>query len=97
MADADPELIDVPIIKWSIDPRDWESRNTAQIVAAVLEAAKPNQIILLHDIYETSVQAARELVDSLQEEGYRFLTVEELLEVNGIAPEAGILYCSGDP
>ena len=95
--DADQELIDVPMIKWSIDPRDWESRNTAQIVAAVLEAAKPNQIILLHDIYETSVQAALEIVDSLQEEGYRFLTVEELLEVNGIEPEAGILYCSGDP
>ena len=91
-----PELLQVPMIKWSIDPRDWEKLNTAQVKAAVLENAAPNQIILLHDIYDTSVDAALEIVDTLQGEGYRFVTVQELLEANGIQPEAGVLYCSGD-
>ena len=76
--------------------RDWEKLNTAQVKAAVLENAAPNQIILLHDIYDTSVDAALEIVDTLQGEGYRFVTVQELLEANGIQPEAGVLYCSGD-
>lgn len=67
-----------------------------QVKAAVLENAAPNQIILLHDIYDTSVDAALEIVDTLQGEGYRFVTVQELLEANGIQPEAGVLYCSGD-
>ena len=93
---ADKVLIQTPMIKWSIDPRDWEKLDTAKVTAAVLEAAAPNQIILLHDIYPTSVDAALEIVDTLQAEGYRFVTVEELLEANGIQPEAGVLYCSGD-
>ena len=88
-------LIQTPMIKWSIDPRDWEKRDAAQVTAAVLEAAAPNQIILLHDIYDTSVDAALAIVDALQAEGYRFVTVAELLEANGIQPEAGVLYCSG--
>lgn len=94
---ADRDLIQTPMIKWSIDPRDWEKLDTAQVTAAVLKAAAPNQIILLHDIYPTSVDAALAVVDALQGEGYRFVTVEELLEANGIQPEAGVLYCSGDP
>ena len=93
---ADRDLIQTPMIKWSIDPRDWEKLDTAQVTAAVLKAAAPNQIILLHDIYDTSVDAALEIVDTLQGEGYRFVTVQELLEANGIQPEAGVLYCSGD-
>ena len=93
--EADRVLIQTPMIKWSIDPRDWEKRDAAQVTAAVLEAAAPNQIILLHDIYDTSVDAALAIVDALQAEEYRFVTVAELLEANGIQPEAGVLYCSG--
>lgn len=86
----------VPLIKWSVDPRDWEKRNTAQIVQAVLRDARPNAIILLHDIYPTSVEAALEIVDTLEEEGYWFVTVEELLCLNGITPEAETMYRSGN-
>lgn len=87
--------IQVPMVKWSVDPRDWESRNTDKIVQAVLSAVQPNSIVLLHDIYEPSVQAALQIVDTLQKEGYVFVTVEELLERNGVEPQLGILYCKG--
>ena len=50
--------ITVPMVHWSVDPRDWESRNTDKVVRAVLEAVQPGDIILLHDIYSTSVDAA---------------------------------------
>ena len=95
--EADKALIGVPMIKWSIDPRDWEKLDAAQVTEAVLEHAAPDQIILLHDIYPTSVDAALAIVDALQAEGYCFVTVEELLEASGIRPEAGVLYCSGEP
>lgn len=85
----------VPMVKWSVDPRDWESRNTEKVVQAVLSAAEPNAIVLLHDIYPTSVDAALQVVDALQAEGYRFVTVEELLAANGVTPEAGTLYRTG--
>ena len=86
----------VPMVKWSVDPRDWESRNTAQVVRAVLRDAGPNDIILLHDIYPSSVDAALQIVDALQEEGYWFVTVEELLRLNGITPQPGVMYRSGN-
>ena len=64
--------ISVPMVKWSVDPRDWEKRNTAQVTQAVLRDVRPNSIILLHDIYPTSVEAALQIVDALEEEGYWF-------------------------
>lgn len=85
----------VPLVKWSVDPRDWESRNKEKIVHAVLESVKPGSIILLHDIYRPSVEAALEIVDRLQAEGYWFVTVEELLTLSGIDPQPGVMYRSG--
>lgn len=87
--------ITVPMVKWSVDPRDWESRNAGAAVREILPAAKPNSIILLHDIYPSSVDAALRVVDALQAEGYWFVTVEELLALNGTAPEPGVFYRTG--
>lgn len=84
--------ITVPLVKWSVDPRDWESRDTEKIVNAVLAAVEPGSIILLHDIYPTSVAAALQIIDALQEQGYWFVTVKELLQLSGIQPQAGIMY-----
>ena len=44
-----------------------------------MRQVKPGDIILLHDIYKTSVQAAFIVIDELQRQGYEFVTVEELL------------------
>ena len=93
--EAQKAQIPVPMVQWSVDSRDWESKNTEKIVKTVLAQAKPNSIILMHDIYPTSVEAALKIVDALQKEGYWFVTVEELLRLNGIEPQAGVLYRSG--
>lgn len=89
------KLITVPMVKWSVDPRDWESKNTDKVVQAVLKDVKPNSIILLHDIYDTSVDAALKIVDTLEAQGYCFVTVEELLRLNGVTPEASTMYRTG--
>ena len=95
MDESERKLVAVPMVQWSIDPRDWESRDTEKVVQAVLKAAQPNAIILLHDIYPTSVDAALKIVDALQKEGYLFVTVRELLALNGIQAQPGVLYRSG--
>ena len=89
-------LVGVPVVKWSVDPRDWESRNAPQIIRAVADAAQPGSIVLLHDIYPTSVDAALQLIDALSADGYQFVTVEELLRRNGVTPAPGVSYRSGD-
>ncbi len=83
---------DGPLILWSVDPEDWKDRDTDRIVAAVLDKARDGDIILMHDIYDSSVDAALRIVDALQERGFCFVTVRQLMELRGTAPEAGVKY-----
>ncbi len=66
-------------VMWTIDPLDWCSDNVSCIVQKVTSKAKENSIILMHDEYKSTVTAALQIVDALQEEGYEFVTVDELL------------------
>ena len=66
-------------VKWNIDPLDWCTKSTGEIVRKVVTQAEENGIILLHDCYGTSVEAGLQIIDTLQEEGYRFVTVDELI------------------
>ena len=72
------ELNMFPVL-WTIDPLDWSSSNVAGIVKKVEDQAKENAIILMHDEYDTTVTAALQIVDGLKEQGYEFVTVDELL------------------
>ena len=72
------ELNMIPVL-WTIDPLDWCSSNVRCITDRVVEKAGENEIILMHDYYDTSVTAALRVVDELLEEGYTFVTVEEIL------------------
>lgn len=64
---------------WTVDSLDWKLKDTDKIVRRVEKNVKEGDIILMHDIFSTSVEAALQLVDRLQAEGYVFVTVDELL------------------
>ena len=66
-------------VLWTIDPLDWKTENADQIVEKVMSEAKENAIILLHDRYEASVEAALRSVDLLKEQGYTFVTADKLV------------------
>lgn len=66
-------------VLWDIDPLDWKTSNSAAVVKRVVTKCQENDIILLHDAYESSVAAALEIIDTLQEQGYEFVTVDELI------------------
>ena len=81
------KLIKTPMIYWSVDPQDWKLLDKGKVVDAVLAAVQPGDIILLHDFYSTSVDAALEIIDRLQADGYAFVTVEELFRIQGVEPQ----------
>lgn len=81
-----------PIVLWSIDPEDWRYRDTQRVAEHVISHAEDGAVILLHDIFSTSVEAALQVVDRLQAEGYRFVTVDELFTLRGIELERGEVY-----
>lgn len=85
---------DGPLILWSVDPEDWKYQDADRIVDCVTRQVEDGDIILMHDIYDTSVDAALRIVDELMDRGYCFVTVEQLMDLRGVQPENGALYTS---
>ena len=56
--------------------------NVDAIVNNVLSAVKDGDIVLMHDLYENTLEAFCILADKLKAQGYGFVTVSELLELN---------------
>lgn len=82
----------VPIVTWSLDTRDWESRNKDKVIEMVINNIKEGDIILFHDLYESTRDAVKELMPLLKEQGYQAVSVGELFKSKGIALEAGTSY-----
>ena len=84
----------IPVAYWSVDTRDWESRNKDAIlnVAFGKNGIKDGSIVLMHDIYKTTVEAAKEMVLRLKAEGYTFVTTSELIEARRGGIVAGKQY-----
>lgn len=72
------QVMMIPVF-WTLDTLDWKVKNTDRIVREVLEDVEENDVILMHDSYRTTVEAALRIVDELQKEGYEFVTADELI------------------
>ncbi|MBO4459443.1 MAG: polysaccharide deacetylase family protein [Clostridiales bacterium] len=70
-------------IGWSIDPGDWRLRDPLKITKSVLENIYDGDIVLLHDIYKETAEAADILIRKLKEMGFELVTVEELASSYG--------------
>lgn len=64
---------------WDVDPKDWQVQNTSSVVNQVLKQVQDGDIILMHDQYQTTVEATKILIPKLREIGYRFVTVEQMV------------------
>lgn len=76
--ELDQELPMIEVL-WDIDPLDWATKDADTVVQRVLQKIPDGSIILLHDASESSVSAALTIIDTLQKQGYEFVTVEELM------------------
>lgn len=72
------ELNMFPVL-WSVDPMDWCLENATCITNRVVSKVEEGDIILMHDYYASSVTAALQIVDELLDEGYVFVTVEDIM------------------
>lgn len=78
-----------PIILWNLDSADWRyksrpdtataNKNIETIVDIILTQVEDGDIILMHEIYRNSYEAACQVIDTLAAEGYEFVTVTELI------------------
>ena len=72
------EAVPMETVLWSVDSLDWKLQDTDRIVQRVLKDTEDGDIILMHDEFQTSVEAAMEIIDNLLAKGYTFVTVDEL-------------------
>ena len=80
------------LLHWSVDPRDWAIHDAAAVETAVITQVQDGDVILLHDLSDSSVDAALAIVDTLKKDGFQFLTVSQLAARKGVIPQPGKVY-----
>ena len=88
------ETVEQPLINWSIDTRDWESRDADSVYNAIMGSVQDGDIILMHDLYSSTAEAVSRVVPELVAQGYQLCTVDELFKLKGIELTAGKVYLS---
>lgn len=86
------EQFGLSILHWSVDPKDWAVDDVKSIKNAVISRVRDGDVILLHDMSDSSVEAALAIVDTLQEQGFRFVTASELARVRNVDLVPGVKY-----
>ena len=67
------------VVLWDVDPLDWKCQNKDLVVKRVVSNVEEGDIILLHDSYQSTVDATFEIIDTLEKEGYEFVTLDEMI------------------
>lgn len=83
-----------PLVMWSVDTTDWQSKDASAVANHVLSVAKDGDIVLMHDIYGSTVEAVKIMIPILQERGYQIVTVSEMAQMRGVTLEDGEKYFS---
>ncbi len=86
--------LDTIFITWNLDTEDWLHRDKDYIVNYVLENVSDGDIILMHDSYDTTIDAVEELLPKLYNEGYQVVSVTELASLKEQILEKNNIYRS---
>lgn len=87
----------VPLALWTVDTLDWQSRNASAVKREIMSSVFDGAVVLMHDIYESTVEAVRISVDELREEGYEFVTFSDLAKIRDAEMQNGVAYGSFRP
>lgn len=72
-----------PLLYWSVDTRDWATRSSTKTIRAVLNNAKDGDVVLMHDLYQSTADASKTIIPGLVKKGYQLVTVEEMAQLRG--------------
>ena len=80
------------ILTWSVDPRDWAVKDAPLVIHRVLSRVRDGDVVLMHDMSDSSVTAALEIVDQLKSQGYELVTVSQLAKLRNVEIKPGKIY-----
>ena len=73
-------------VLWELDPQDWLYRNSATVTQNVVNGADPGEVILLHDIHQSTVDAVPMIIDGLRERGFTFVVLDDIFAARPDCP-----------
>ena len=86
------EKTNMAFILWNVDTLDWKYRDAEKVRDYIVENASDGDIIILHDIHSTSIDGALMAIDILKEQGFEFVSLDEMLVYKNINVEYGKAY-----
>lgn len=83
----------MPLYHWSVDTMDWKYRDEKWVYNFVVNNVKDGDIVLMHEIYESTAAAVERMLPELLARGFRLVTCGELVAVKtGKLPLPGTQY-----
>ena len=86
------QTIKHPIILWNVDTNDWLHKDEEKIYNHIIENISDGDIVLMHDLYPTTLEALKMVLPVLRQMGYKITTVSNLANEKGYTLENGIIY-----
>ena len=87
----------MPLISWSIDTMDWKTKNSQSTYEAITKVFDKGfnldgDIVLMHDLQDSTPSAVEKICKYLDEKGYQMVTVSELAHYRGVELQGGEIY-----
>lgn len=88
------ETINYPMINWTkgLDTLDWSGKTASEIQETVMNHLGDGSIVLMHEGFEPTIQALKNLLPLLYERGYQVVTINEYAKVRGISLKRHQVY-----
>lgn len=84
--------VGVPMIFWTVDTLDWKYKKTKYVKKQLLKNIKDGDIVLMHDIHESTVNGFKKALPKLRKKGYELVTVSELYKIKGKKLKDGVMH-----
>lgn len=86
------KTVNKPFIYWSVETKDWQTKDEQATINAVLKNAEDGDIVLMHDIVPSTAKAVETIVKELTNRGFNLVTVSDMFELKNIPLEKGVQY-----
>lgn len=86
------DLIKMHEIRWNIDPEDWKYKDSEIIYEHILNHAHDGAIIVLHDLYPTTIEGSIKAIEELLKRNYAIVTIDEMAALKSVELKEGQRY-----
>lgn len=88
--------LNMDMIYWNVDPKDWSTKNAERVCAYIIkDAGDGGDIVCVHDIYQTTVDGVLRAIDTMQANGYQFISIDEFEQLMSGGFVRGRMWFSG--